>query len=246
MSQSPERGGLGTVRNAVLLLALLAEGEGFQQLTDLGERSGMSLPTVHRLLRSLTMADLVSQDPRSSRYGLGPELARLSNRYRARLPVLGALAPYLVQLRDTVGTTIEVQILVGESAVTVDQVDGSEGGPYRRTNTVVPALHSAGGCLLAARADPGQWRHILHAVSAPEQDRAEASHDEWADSTWLQRAPARVGEPCEVAASVIPSGGSGAALVALVPEPAAPDRIAAIAGHLVRAAEAALRTVGHA
>jgi hypothetical protein len=45
-------GSLGTVRNAVLLLQLLGEGPAYQQLTDLAERSGLSLPTVHRLLRS--------------------------------------------------------------------------------------------------------------------------------------------------------------------------------------------------
>ena len=72
---------LGTVRNAVVLLQLLAEGPAYQHLTDLADRSGLSLPTVHRLLRSLVLAELVEQDPRSSRYGLGPELTRLSHRY---------------------------------------------------------------------------------------------------------------------------------------------------------------------
>ena len=87
------RGGLGTVSNAVLLLDLLSRGPAYQQLTDLAERSDLSVPTVHRLLRSLVLADLVEQDPRSSRYGLGPELTRLSHQYLARLPILGSLAP---------------------------------------------------------------------------------------------------------------------------------------------------------
>src|SRR3990170_6555507 len=73
------RGTLGTVRNAVLLLDLLSEGPAYQQLTDLAERSELSVPTVHRLLRSLVLAGIVEQDPRSSRYGLGPELTRLSH-----------------------------------------------------------------------------------------------------------------------------------------------------------------------
>ena len=113
-------GSLGTVRNAVLLLQLLGEGPAYQQLTDLAERSGLSVPTVHRLLRSMVLADLVEQDPRSSRYGLGPELTRLSHRYLARLPVLGALSPYLAQIRDALGATVHVQVLVHASAVGVD------------------------------------------------------------------------------------------------------------------------------
>ena len=93
MQADDHRGTLGTVRNATLLLALLAEGPAYNQLTDLAERSGMSLPTVHRLLRSLALAGLVEQDPRSSRYSLGPEIVRLSERYLDRLPTLRALSP---------------------------------------------------------------------------------------------------------------------------------------------------------
>src|SRR6266702_4268369 len=95
MDGDDHRGTLGTVRNATLLLSLLAEGPAYNQLTDLAERSGMSLPTVHRLLRSLALAGLVEQDPRSLRYSLGPEIVRLSERYLDRLPTLRALSPYL-------------------------------------------------------------------------------------------------------------------------------------------------------
>src|SRR4051812_39061984 len=63
MQGDDHRGTLGTVRNATTLLSLLAEGPAYNQLTDLAERSGMSLPTVHRLLRSLALAGLVEQDP---------------------------------------------------------------------------------------------------------------------------------------------------------------------------------------
>src|SRR5699024_4657443 len=133
------RGGLGTVRNAVALLELLSEGPAYQQLTDLAERSRFSIPTVHRLLRSLVLADLVVQDPRSSRYALGPELTRLSSHYLARLPLLGALTPYLTQLRDQLGATVHVQTLVRGEVVYVDRVDGDDRGPYRDTHRVHPA-----------------------------------------------------------------------------------------------------------
>ena len=95
LGERDSRGSLGTVRNAVTLLELLGEGPAYQHLTDLAERSGMSVPTVHRLLRSLVLADLVEQDPGSSRYSRGPELVRLSQPDHPRLPILGALAPFL-------------------------------------------------------------------------------------------------------------------------------------------------------
>src|SRR3990170_879994 len=146
------RGTLGTVRNAVLLLDLLSDGPAYQQLTDLAERSGLSIPTAHRLLRSLVLADIVEQDARTSRYSLGPEVTRLSQRYLGRLPILGALSPYLVSLRDTLQATIHVAVLVRESVVYVDRVDAGDGGPYRDSHRVIDALSTSAGRLLAARA----------------------------------------------------------------------------------------------
>src|SRR2546423_3315277 len=155
MQGDDPRGTLGTVRNATLLLSLLAEGPAFNQLTDLAERSGMSLPTVHRLLRSLALAGLVEQDPRSLRYGLGPEIVRLSERYLDRLPTLRALSPYLRELRDTTKTTILVAVLVRTSIIYVDRVDGEEGaGVFRESHRVHQAPDTAAGRLLLARGGP--------------------------------------------------------------------------------------------
>lgn len=153
----PGRGGLGTVRNAVQLLELLAGGPAYHQLTDLAERSGMSIPTVHRLLRSLVLADLAVQDPATSRYGLGPELSRLSHHYLSRLPLLGALSPYLSQVRDQVAATVHVEVLVRGEVVYVDRVDSGASSPFRESHRVLPALTTAGGRLLAARGDDADW-----------------------------------------------------------------------------------------
>jgi IclR family transcriptional regulator, acetate operon repressor len=147
----PERATLGTVRNAALLLDLLSEGPAYQQLTDLAERSGLSLPTVHRLLRSLVVAGIVEQSPESSRYSLGPELVRLSERYLGRLPVLRALAPYLVELRNTTKATILVALLVQASVIYVDRVDGEDvGSVFRISHRVQDAGETAAGLVLLA------------------------------------------------------------------------------------------------
>lgn len=239
------RGGLGTVRNAVVLLELLAAGQGPKQLTELAERSGMSLPTVHRLLRSLVLADLVAQDPRSSRYGLGPELARLSHRYLARLPVLGALAPYLVQLRDSVQTTVEVQALIRDSIVVIDQVDGSESGSYRRSHSVLEPLAGAGGRLIAGHLNDEGWADLVVGAPAELADIAAASRHEWSEADWLYVPSSGPTTPGEVAVRLAAEEAQPpAALVALVPPGAALD-VEALSGQLLRAAAAAARTVGH-
>lgn len=242
------RGGLGTVRNAVILLDLLGEGPALQHLTDLAERSQMSIPTVHRLLRSLVLADLVVQDPQSSRYGLGPELTRLSNHYLSRLPLLGALSPYLSQLRDQLGHTVHVQILVHGEVIYVDRVDGAERGPYRETHRVGPALSCAGGRILASRATADEWRQALE--RATPEDRAAATDTErarWASVEYLALAPVDPTFPAEVAVGLVDGqGNTVAALAATVPDAADTTVVAETAIHLGRAARAAGRTLGHA
>lgn len=243
---SAGRGGLGTVRNAVRLLELLGDGPAYQQLTDLAERSSMSIPTVHRLLRSLVLAELVVQEPRSSRYGLGPELTRLSHRYLSRLPLLAALSPYLVQLRDHIGATVHVQALVRGDVVYVDRVDGEEGGPYREAARVHPALLSAGGCLLAARAEEEEWERALDRVDAATASWAAAERDTWITLDHLVLDPADPTLTAEVAVPILDGHGTAvAALAANTDHIDNPEETARIASHLTRAARATGKTLGH-
>lgn len=211
--ESP-RGTLGTVRNATLLLELLSQGAPYQQLTDLAERSGLSLPTVHRLLRSLAAAGLVEQDPDSLRYGLGPELIRLSERYLARLPVFRALSPYLVELRDATRATVLAAVLVRGSTVYIDRVDGHDaGGVFREPMRMRPALETAAGRLLSARGADGVWDEAL-AASTNGQRPTRADRERWARAPHL----VLVEEPldhAEIAVPVLsPDGGVLAALAA--------------------------------
>lgn len=242
------RGGLGTVRNAVRLLELLGEGPAYQQLTDLAERSGMSIPTVHRLLRSLVLADLVVQDTRSSRYGLGPELTRLSNHYLSRLPLLGALGPYLGQLRDQLGSTVHVETLVHGEVVYVDRVDGTDRGPYRDTHRVGPALSCAGGRLLAARSSPEEWERALDRADAGDRAAATArARTAWAAADHLALTPEDPALPAEVAVPLVDGQGvTVAALAANLEDPDDAETVTRFARHLGRAARAAGRTLGHA
>lgn len=243
------RGGLGTVRNAVRLLELLGEGPAYQQLTDLAERSRMSIPTVHRLLRSLVLADLVVQDPRSSRYGLGPELTRLSNHYLSRLPLLGALGPYLSQLRDELGSTVHVETLVHGEVVYVDRVDGTDRGPYRDTHRVSPALSTAGGRLLAARGSDEAWQRALERASDVDRAAAESSkaRKAWAAADFLALSPDDRTLPAEVAVPLVDGQGTTvAALAANVADTGDTAQVSLVADHLGRASRAAGRTLGHA
>lgn len=235
------QGTLGTVHNAATLLDLLSDGPPHQQLSDLAERSQLSLATVHRLLRSLVAAGLVEQEPVTSRYGLGPELLRLSERYVARLPLVKAAAPYLVELRQRTGATVVVAILVGTEVVHLDRIDGDDaGGVYRDASRSRPAAGCAAGRLLAAHAGVACWEQIMSGFETEDTDR-----DLWraGDHVVLSTGPP-LGQ-LEVAAPVVGAGGTVQAAVAVIADPQV-DVQAAILPHLRQAATTISWAIGHA
>jgi IclR family transcriptional regulator, acetate operon repressor len=101
------------------LLEHLADAGGSATLSQLATMSGLPLPTIHRLMRSLVGTGYVRQEA-SRRYALGPRLIRLGE---SASQMLGSWAmPYLADLVDRIGETANGAILEGDSVVYVAQV----------------------------------------------------------------------------------------------------------------------------
>jgi IclR family transcriptional regulator, acetate operon repressor len=235
---------LGTVRHAAQLFQLLSEGPAHHQLTDLAERSGMSLPTVHRLLRSLTEAGLVEQDPRSLRYGLGPELVLLAERYLERLPVLHALSPYLVELRNVTKATVLVALLIGRSVVYADRIDG-DGGRFHEAHRCHAALETAAGRVLLANAPQSVWEEATG--SCPEgRVHTERDREAWARSAYVLTGW-EVPDTVEIAVPVRDQSGCVLAALSATADPHVfPEDFAGVVGPpLLRVARLAGRTLGN-
>ena len=105
MAEAPA--GAQTVRRALALLRLVATGqEAGVRLTDLVEMSGLSRPTVHRLLQVLADEGAVERELRSRRYRIGPELLLLGLARTAGVPIRAAAEPFLRDLARAVGDTV--------------------------------------------------------------------------------------------------------------------------------------------
>ncbi|MDL4773295.1 IclR family transcriptional regulator [Actinomadura xylanilytica] len=101
------------------LLEHLADAGGEMALSELTEVSGLPMPTIYRLMRTLVNQGYVRQEP-SKRYALGPRLIRLGE---SASRLLGSLArPALTRLVDEVGETANMAILEGDEAMYVAQV----------------------------------------------------------------------------------------------------------------------------
>ena len=82
-AEKPERGGVQSVRIAAKILKALAQGDGAQPLKRLASATGLARAKVHRYLLSLRNTGLVSQDPDSGHYQIGP--AAVAERIRAKI-----------------------------------------------------------------------------------------------------------------------------------------------------------------
>lgn len=112
-------GGVQSLERAFDLLEVLADAGGVLGLSDLAARSGLPMPTIHRLVQTLVRLGYLRQDA-SRRYTLGPRLIRLGET-AGRL--LGSWArPYLAELMESTGETANLAVLESGEVVYVGQV----------------------------------------------------------------------------------------------------------------------------
>lgn len=112
--------GVQSLDRALQLLELLADAGGAMRLAELEAATGLPLPTIHRLIRSLVHNGYVRQEP-SRRYALGPQLIRLGETAGRSL---GSWAgrQHLAELVAEIGETANMAVLEGDDVVYVAQV----------------------------------------------------------------------------------------------------------------------------
>lgn len=149
------RSGAQSVDRALTVLRCFEAAPGGLGVTELSHRTGLSISTTHRLVRSLVAGELLVQDPRTDAYHLGPLLTVLGRRAEEQLGY-GRCVPVLEELAATTGESVNLGIRAGTEVLVVLDVPSSR--PLRfdqQPGTRVPIHTSAmGKCLLAFAADP--------------------------------------------------------------------------------------------
>jgi DNA-binding IclR family transcriptional regulator len=153
-SASPPRSGAQAVERALgVLRCVEADDEGVG-ITELAQRTNLTVSTAHRLSRTLTEAGLLHQDPRTERYQLGPTLVVLGRKAEQRLGYRQAL-PLLEELAVVTGESINLGIRAGDEVrVVLDVVSRQPLRFAQAAGSRVPMHVSAmGKCLLANTGD---------------------------------------------------------------------------------------------
>lgn len=156
-----------SVDRALDLLELLAAAGGTLTLSELANRAGLPLPTIHRLIRTMVNRGYVRQEP-SRRYALGPRLIPLGDT-ASRL--VGAWArPHLDDLVRQVGETANLAMLEGDRVVYVAQVPSPHSMRMFTEvgRRVLPHCTGVGKALLSTLPDE-QVGQILRRTGMPAQ-----------------------------------------------------------------------------
>jgi IclR family acetate operon transcriptional repressor len=112
-------GGVQSLQRAFDLLERLADAGGEAGLSELAASSGLPLPTIHRLIRTLVTSGYVRQNS-NRRYTLGSRLIRLGESASRQYGTWAR--PLLGRLVDQVEETANLAVLDGDEVVYVAQV----------------------------------------------------------------------------------------------------------------------------
>ena len=112
-------GSVQSLRRAFELLERLADAGGEASLSELAAGSGLPMPTIHRLIRTLVALGYVRQNT-NRRYALGARLIRLGEGASTQFGTWAR--PLLAELVDEVGETANLAVLERDEVVYVAQV----------------------------------------------------------------------------------------------------------------------------
>jgi IclR family acetate operon transcriptional repressor len=148
------------VRAADVLLSLLG---GPLSLASIADVTGLRKPTVHRLLATLSLSQLVIQNPATREYLLGPTCLGIADAVRRGLGGMDVIAgKHMQSLVDATQETVALYALVGTQRLCLASIPSPQ--PIRYTSEVgatKPLYSGSMGKILLAFTDESRRRELL-------------------------------------------------------------------------------------
>ena len=145
-----------------ILLAL--QGERRLGIAELAVRLELAPSTVHGIVKTLAVHNLVVQDAPTGRYQLGPGVLRFGNVYLDTLELRSRAVPWSEELARRTGLAVRTGVLAGDDVVIIHhepRPDGSRQMP--EIGIVIPAHASALGKAILAFS-PNEAKRVLAAA----------------------------------------------------------------------------------
>lgn len=213
-----------SVDRAIRILTAL-QGARRMSLSELAARLELPPPTVHGIVRTLVAHGMVSQDPGSGRYQLGPAVLRLGNVYLDTLELRSRSVSWAEELGRRSGCAVRVGVLLADDVVIIHhepRPDGSRQMP--EVGIVIPAHASALGKAMLAFSpddaagllDGGSLRSMTGETVTDPGELGKQLDDVRATGLAYENDEAVLGESC-VAGAVFDSNGVVGAVGIVVP-----------------------------
>jgi DNA-binding IclR family transcriptional regulator len=155
-----QRAGIQSVEVGFSLLQVLGTSPGPLMLRDLAAAAGMSAAKAHRYLVSFQRLQLVTQDPGTTRYDLGPAALKLGLASLSRLDSVKLARQRMAPLMEQIGQTLALAVWGNQGPTIVHWEESPQAITVNlRLGDVMPLLSSATGlCFSAFMAQPAGGR----------------------------------------------------------------------------------------
>ena len=152
------------------MLLALEESPAGRGVTDIARALGLPKSAVHRLLVTFQACGFVQQQPESSRYTLGPVLARLGLRAADLFTPRRVARPALEALAHEVGETVFLGALCEASILVVDTVEHNQIWRVSpELGTTLPLRQTALGQVWLAFSPAAQREALLPTLMTPDR-----------------------------------------------------------------------------
>lgn len=159
----PARKGIQSIDIGFAVLSALMTSLRPLPLKRISQLSGLPSSKVHSYLVSFTALEVVSQDPDTGYYGLGPFALKLGLGFLDQFDLFSATRPVMLDLAEQIGVTIYLGVWGNRGPTIIHKVDGSLSDAILdiRVGSVLPILRSALGRNLAAHLPAASIRPLI-------------------------------------------------------------------------------------
>ena len=147
------------VRRAIAVLKAFSDDAPEMGVTEVSRKVNLHKSTVYRLLSAFEGEGLIGKSPENGKYRLGPELIVLGEQVLRHTDVHRVALPFLRDMADRTGETVDLEVLSGGNVVTIEEIAGKH---------VVAAAGAIGMPWAAHATSTGK---VLLAFQAPEKQR---------------------------------------------------------------------------
>lgn len=166
-----------SLHRALRILRAIADRPEPASVTEIAEVTGEYKSLVFRAAEAFVEAGLLTKDPVTKRYAIGPTAFVLASRYFSRVDVRDVARPELEIIPETLGEVGLYCVLSGAACVCIDKADSRQPVrvSYEVGRVLPPYLGAVGQCLLAYLDDSERRRILAQADFIPFTERTPRS-----------------------------------------------------------------------